>query len=196
MKKTFIVILTLFSVVFMSACSNIKVVSDKDDSVDFTQFKTFEYYGWAKDSDKLLNPFDKERIEQAFGKELAARGLTRVEKGSGGDLIITLYVVTEQKKRITATTTGMGGGYYGYGYRYRGYGPSYGWAGGSARTVYNEQDYVVGTLIIAMYNAKEKKLIWESSGQATLKESTEGRKEQILEGVAAMMEAYPVPAPQ
>ena len=62
-------------------------------------------------------------------------------------MIVTLYIVTEDKTQITANTTGTGGygGYYGYG-------PGYGWGGGHSTTTYSEYDYTVGTLVIAVYD--------------------------------------------
>lgn len=189
-----------FAVLLLAGCSSIKVTSDYDTTVDFTQFKTFEYYGWAEESNKILNQLEQERIEEAFGKELKKRGLTAVEKGAGGDLIITLYVVTEQKTSTTAntTTTGMGG--YGYGYGgYRGYGPAYGWGGSSmhnSTTTYTERDYIVGTVVIDVYDAKEKKLIWESIGRGTVKESKtpEAKEKNTNIAVAKIMATYPIKA--
>jgi hypothetical protein len=193
MKKTINAAIILFITILLSSCSSVKVVTDKDDTVDFTKFKTFEYYGWSDNSDKILNRFDKERIEHSFGEELAKRGLTGVEKGSGGDLIITLYIVAEQKTQTTATTTGMGGmGGYGYGYGYMGHGPGYGWGGSISHTTYSDYDYTVGTLIIDIYDAKEKKLIWESIGTSTVNEKTKGREERIAKTVALIMQTYPV----
>ncbi len=179
------------SFLILSGCNSIKVISDKDPTVDFSQFKTFEYYGWAEESDKILNRFDKERIESAFGDEFRKRGMTYVE--SGGDVIITLFIVAEQKTKTTATTTGMGGMYGGYG-GYYGYGPGYGWGGGMTTTTYNDYDYVVGTLVVDMYDAKAKHLIWEASGSKTIKEDTKGREDRIKISVAQIMKKYPVPA--
>lgn len=182
--------------ILLAGCSSIKVTSDFDTTVDFTKFKTFEYYGWAEESNKILNQLEQERIESAFGKELNARGLTGVKKGDGGDVLITLYVVTEEKTSTTAntTTTGMGG--YGYG-GYYGYGPAYGWGGSSmhnSTTTYSERDYTVGTLVIDVYDSKEKKLIWESVGQGTIKESKtpEQKEKNTTIAVAKIMATYPV----
>ena len=152
MNIKFGIIALIFAVVF-SACSSVKVTTDMDKSEDFASHKTYEYYGWADNSDQLLNQLDKERIENAFGMELSQRGMTFVE--SGGDLVVTLYIVTQQKQQTTATTTGMGGA-YGYG-GYYGYGPGYGWGGGMSTTTYNTYDYTVGTLVVDIYDAAEKK---------------------------------------
>jgi hypothetical protein len=183
--------LGLISILLLGACSSIKILSDKDDSVDFTKFSTYEYYGWADNSDKILNRFDKERIEKAFGAEFKKRGMSYVE--SGGDAIVTLHIVTEQKTQTTATTTGMGGMYGGYG-GYYGYGPGYGWGGGMSTTTYSDYDYTVGTLIVDMYDAGEKKLIWEASGSGTVKDKEKGREDRINRAVAQIMLKYPVAA--
>lgn len=191
MKIKFGIIALLVAVVF-SACSSLKISTDMDKSADFAAHKTYEYYGWADNSDQILNQLDKERIEKAFGVELSQRGMTYVE--SGGDLIITLYIVTQQKQQTTATTTGMGTGYGGYGGYggYYGYGPGYGWGGGMATTTYNTYDYTVGTLVIDIYDAAEKKLIFESSASGEINDKTKGRDDRIAKTASKMMYEYPV----
>ncbi len=189
MKATFI----SMAIILLGSCSSIKIITDKDATVDFTQFKTFEYFGWAEESDKILNRFDKERIETAFGDEFKKRGMTAVE--SGGDAIVTLFIVTEQKTKTTATTTGMGGMYGGYG-GYYGHGPGYGWGGGMSTTTYSDYDYVVGTLVVDMFDSKAKQLIWEASASGTIKEKTKGREGRIKNTVAQIMAKYPVPVPK
>lgn len=183
---------TLF---FFAGCTSIKVTSDLDKSVDFTKHKTFQYYGWQKDSDKILNSLDKNRIESAFGAEFKKRGLTYVK--DNGDLIVTLLIVTEQKTKTTAntTSTGYGGGYGGY----YGYGPGWGWGAGhagmgmgSATTTYSTYDYNVGTLVVDVFDASEKKLIWEGIGQGTINENPKNRDKTIPKSVAAIMKDYPV----
>jgi len=186
MKK----ILLIASVaLFMLSCSSVKVISDFDKNVDFTQYKSLEYYGWADDSDKILNRFDKERIEKAFAAEFRSRDIEIIE--SGGDLIVTLYIVAEQKTETTAYTSGMGGGYGGYG-GYYGYGPGYGWGGGYSTTTYNDYDYVVGTLLVSVYDAAKKELIWESRGEGTVDEDPNNSEEKIAKTVAQIMYEYPI----
>ncbi|RLD47601.1 MAG: DUF4136 domain-containing protein [Bacteroidetes bacterium] len=177
-------------ILLMAGCSTIQVTSDYDRSVDFTKYKTYSYYGWAHNSDKILNQLDKERIEKAFADEFAKRGLTFEEEG--GDLVVALYIVTEQKQETTATTTSFGGGPY-YGGYYYGYGPGWGWGGGMSTTSINTYDYTVGTLICDVFDAKEQKLIWEGTGQKTVDNDPSTRDETIPKAVAAIMNEYPVP---
>ena len=153
MKKS-ILLIGVLGILLLSSCATTKVKFDYDKSVDFTKFKTYEYFGWAENSDKILNQFDKDRIENAFGMEFKKRDMKHVE--TGGDLIVTLYIVTEKKTQTTATTTSMGGGYGGY----YGYGPRYGWGTGMSHstTTYNDYDDVVGTLVIDVYDAKNESI--------------------------------------
>lgn len=185
MKK---IILLASVAVFMLSCSSLKVSSDLDSTVDFTKYKTFEYYGWADHSDKILTDLQKDRIEKAFAAEFQKRGLKGV--ASGGDAIITLHIVTQDKTQITAntTSTGMYGGYGGY----YGYGPGYGWGGGNSMTTVNEYDYTVGTLLVSMYDAAEKKLIWEAVGQDELDDKPKNQDEKVAKSVGYIMKEYPV----
>jgi hypothetical protein len=183
--------LFLFASVLLASCSSISVVSDVDKTVDFTQFKTLTYHGWADNSDKLLTDLDKRRIENAFQDEFAKRGVTVVKEG--GDIIVALYIVTEQKTETTANTTNMGGMYGGYGYGgYYGYGPGWGYGAGMSTTTYSEHDYTVGTLAVSVYNPKTEKLIWEGVGKGTLKENPKGREERVNEAAKKIMYSYPV----
>ncbi len=188
MKKTGLLLVVL--VFILSSCSTIHVVSDYDHSVDFTKYRTVQYYGWAKNSDQLLTRFDKERIEQSFANEFRKRGMEIVKEN--GDMVVALYVVTKQKTEKTATTTHMGGG-YGWGYSRYGYGPGWGWGGGTSYTTINEDDYTEGTLVVAVYDAKAKKLIWQSVGTKTVSENSNNREQRIAKAVEKIMSKYPVP---
>ncbi|MEN8250684.1 MAG: DUF4136 domain-containing protein [Bacteroidota bacterium] len=191
MKTRLFVAAFMVSLLLLGSCTSIKVVSDHDSSVDFTKFQTFEYHGWAEESNKLLTEFDQRRVENAFAGEFAKRGLKLVEEN--GDLIVTLYIVTEEKTKTTASTTTMGMGGYG---SYYGYGPRYGWGPSmtSSYTTFDEYDYKVGTLVVDVYDANEKKLVWESSGSGTIQDNPNNREERIKIAVSKIMAKYPEPA--
>jgi hypothetical protein len=178
----------LLTIVFLGACSSLTVKSDYDKEADFTKYKTFEYYGWAEDSDKILNRFEKERIEKAFGEEFRKRGLQYVE--NNGDMVVSLFVVAEQKTSTTAHTNhyNMGGyGYGGFGYYGR-----YGMGMGTSTTTYSEQDYTVGTLVVDVFDKAEKKLIWQSVGQKTVDENQKTAEKNFPKVAAAIMKPFPI----
>ena len=47
----------IVALLILNSCSSLSVTTDSDKTVDFTKFKTFSYYGWADNSDKILNQF-------------------------------------------------------------------------------------------------------------------------------------------
>jgi hypothetical protein len=184
-------ILAGFGMIFLAACSSISVITDYDNTVDFTKYKTFEYYGWAKESDQILNDFDKRRIEEAFGNELKSRGLELVE--SGGDLVVSLFIVVQEKTEQRATTSHSGMGYGGYYGDFYGYGPGWGAGPGFSTTTVREYDYNVGTLVIDVFDKAEERLIWESIGKGTVDDDPSSRDKNIPKAVKQIMKDYPVP---
>ncbi|WP_420582748.1 DUF4136 domain-containing protein [Reichenbachiella sp.] len=181
--------LVILSILILSSCASVKVVSDMDNSVDFSTYKTFEYYGWAENSDKLMTDLDKERIETAFGAEFKKRGLELVENGKG-DMEVALYVVSDTKQSTTAHTNYMNTGGYGGGW---GYGYGYGYGGmGTSTTNYTTTEYEVGTLVVSAYDTQTKKLIWQSIGSGTVAEDPAKRAKNIPKAVEKIMATCPI----
>jgi hypothetical protein len=181
MKQIVFIILTFF---LASSCSTLKVTSDFDSTTDFSGYKTYSYLGWSDDSEKILNRFDKERIEKAFAEEFGKRGMSYVEEG--GDIMVSLFIVVDQKTATTAYTDYYGG--YG-GYRYS---MPWGWGGGYSTTRYHEYDYLFGTLVCDVFDSKEKALIWQGVGAGTVNEDPQKRERNIPLAVAKIMAQYPV----
>lgn len=185
MKKiSFLMLIVTF--IFSSCGSSLKVTSQYDSKVNFDEFKTFSYLGWSKNSDQLVNDFDKRKIEDAFKSEFEARNMQFVEKG--GDVEVSLFLVTDTKTATTAYTD-----YYG-GYRGYGYGRPWGWGGGFATTTYHQYDYVVGTLVCDVFNGKDKKLVWQGVGSGTVDDNPSTRDKNIPKAVNKIMSLYPVQA--
>lgn len=172
----------------LAACDSLKLVSDYDKSVDFTKYKTFEFFGWAQNSNEYIPPNDQVLIEDAFAKEFYSRGLS-INK-DGADLIVSLFIVTEQKTEQTAHTSTYGGGYGGY----YGYGPGYGWGRGYSSTYVTTTNYSVGTLIVSVFDKKEERLIWECTANKEIEKDPNRRIKTIPYVVSKIMQKYPVPA--
>lgn len=182
------------AILTLASCSSVKFTSDYDGSVDFTQFKTLSYYGWQEESDKLLNRFEKERIEQAFAEEFEKRGISIIERD--GDIVVSLFIVVDQKKRATAYTNHYGGGGpYGY-YGGYGYGAGWGWGMGYSSTSYNEYDYYVGTLVCDVFDSSTKKLIWQGVVTGEIDDNPKTREKNTPRVVKELMKRYPVAAPK
>lgn len=181
-------LLLVGTVITLMACSGVSVTADYDKTVNFSEYKTFQYYGWMEDSDKILSPFDKKRIEDAFAEEFKSRGFELVKED--GDMVVALFIVTEEKTEKSATTH-HSGGYGGYG-RYYGYGPGWGYGGGYSTTTISEYDYTVGTLVCNVFDAKEEKMIWEGIGTKTVDDDPQSRDKSIPSAVKKIMAQYPV----
>ena len=181
-----ILIVALFTSLIIVSCSSLKVSYDYDKSVDFKKYKTYEYYGWAKESDKIINDLDKKRIEQAFANEFASRELSYVK--TEGELVVTLFIVVEKKTGVTYDTQHYGG-YYG---RYYGYGPGWGWSSSYSTTTAREYDYNVGTLVVDVFDKASEKLIWEGVVSGTVDQNPNNHDKKIPRAVADVMYYYPV----
>lgn len=191
MRNTLIFSITLL---FLGSCSSVKFTSNYDGSVDFTQFKTLSYYGWQDESDKLLNKFEKERIEKAFADEFEKRGISIVERD--GDIIVSLFIVVDQKKGATAYTNHYGGGGpYGY-YGGYGYGAGWGWGMGYSSTSYQEYDYYVGTLVCDVFDSSTKKLIWQGVITGEIDDNPKTRERNTPRVIREVMKKYPVAVPK
>ena len=191
MKKLLFYSITL---AFFASCSSVKFTADYDGDVDFTKYKTLSYYGWTEESDKILNKFEKERIEKAFGDEFEKRGFTLAERD--GDIIVSLFIVVDQKKGATAYTNHYGGGGpYGY-YGGYGYGAGWGWGMGYSSTSYSEYDYYVGTLVCDIFDSKTKKLIWQGVVTGEIDDNPKTREKNTPRVVKELMKKYPVAVPK
>jgi len=182
--KKLIYSLIVIGFIFSSCGSGIKVTSQYDQNVNFNEFKTYSYLGWSEGTDKMLNDFDKKRIESAFIAEFKARNMEYVKEG--GDIEVSLYLVTDNKTATTAYTD-----YYG-GYRGYYYGRPWGWGGGFATTTYDQYDYTVGTLVCDVFQASDKQLIWQGVGSGTINEDASKRDKNIPIAVNKLMSLYPV----
>jgi hypothetical protein len=175
MKYSQALILLAVYILLGASCSpklDVTLFHHADEQVDAANYHTYEYYGWAEGSDSILTQMDKRNIESAFAKEFADRDLAYVKEN--GDLLVSLFLVTNEVMETKATTVYNGGGYgygaynygnyagYGYG-NYYGYGPGYGWGGYmSTSTIYSEYAINEGSLIINIYDNKQKILIYEA----------------------------------
>ncbi|WP_430809399.1 MULTISPECIES: DUF4136 domain-containing protein [unclassified Carboxylicivirga] len=184
-----------FCLLLVAGCTGIKTTVDYDETVDFSTFTTYVFYGWDARTTDALNDFDRRRIEASFEEEFAKRGLKRLDKGQGADLVVSLFLINEERTQKTATTTHrpsmnmyMGfGGYYGYGPGWA-YGPGF---GGYSTTQIQEMNYQVGTLVCSVYDAQKKQLIWESAASKTIDDNPQIRKKSIPYVVRSIVRKYP-----
>jgi len=170
-------------VIFTFGCSSIKITADYDGSAAFESYKTYSYYGWAEGSDKILNDIEKTRIESAFAEEFAKRGMQHVTQN--GDVVISLFIVVDQKTGVTAYNNHYGMGGYGYG-------PGWGWGMGYTTTNYHEYDYYVGALVCDVFDAQSKQLVWQGVASGEINENPKSRERNTPLVIKEIMKKYPV----
>jgi hypothetical protein len=160
---------------FASASFAQQVKTDYDRGADFSQFKT---YTWEKvqTQDQLW----VDRIKEAVNTALAAKGLTPVE--SGGDMAIVAIEMTKNQQTLNTFYDGFGGG---WGWR-RG-----GGFGGFGDATTTTDTYKVGTLVVDMFDAHTKKLVWRGSASDTLSDKSEKNIKNLDKGVQKMFDHFP-----
>ncbi|GGG32550.1 DUF4136 domain-containing protein [Bizionia arctica] len=187
MKSLFKKLSFLLLTIFLTSNISAQVNADYDKSTDFNKYKTYSLEGWAKNSDQLLNPFDKQRITDALKSELESRGITLVE--TGGEIAVTLYLTIKQATDYTAYTNFNGG--MGYAGRW-GYARGIGMGMGSASTNVSETNYNVGTLIIDMYDSTSKSMIWQGDMTSDIETNASKRDKTIPKKMSKLMKKFPV----
>ena len=192
MKNPIKIFTSLVVFLFAYNLSFAQVNSDYDKSTDFSKYKTYTFAGWQKNSDQLLNDLDKKRVLEAFKAEFASRNMTLVTEN--GDAAVSLYLVIDNKTSTTAYTNYTGGMGYGAGMG-RGWGMGVGGVGiGSSTTTYSNDDYKEGTLVVDLYDATSKNLIWQGTLQSVISDKASKRDKTIPKKVGKLMGKFPVDA--
>jgi len=165
---------TMFFVVMLGAAFAQHIKTDFDHQANFSQYKT---YSWQEI--KPANSLWDARIKNAVDAQLAAKGWTQVD--SGGDVAVVAMKTSKTQRTLQTFYDGFGGG---WGWRRFG-------GGGFGDATTTEQDYKVGTLVIDLYDAKTKQLIWRGSAQDTLSDQATKNEKNLDKGVAKMFKAFP-----
>src|ERR1700726_3669978 len=149
-----------------------QVKTDYDRSANFSQYKT---YSWEKvqTQDQLW----VDRIKQAVNTALAAKGLTPVE--SGGDISIVAIEMTKNQQTLNTFYDGFGGGW-----RWRG-------GGGFGDATTTVDTYKVGTLVVDLFDAHTKTLLWRGSSSETLSDKSDKNIKNLDKGVQKMFDHFP-----
>lgn len=170
----------LIALIFTS-CSSVKVLSDYDQEVDFTSYKSYAFYKTGIDQAQISD-LDKKRILRAIEYEMGARGFVKSENP---DLLVSIF--TREREQVDVYNYpygwGWGWGYWGYYSPY--WGPAY-----YGPTVSTSTE---GSLYIDLIDAKSKQLVWQGKGVGTLNKSKkiEKKEQQIRQFVSEILEQYP-----
>ena len=148
------------------------VNTDYDRDANFNKYKT---YSWTKvQTDDALWVA---RIKGAVNSALVAKGWKEVE--TGGDVAIIAMEMTKDHKTLNTYYDNFEGG---WGWR---------WGGGFGDATTTEDTYKVGTLVVDMFDSKNKKLIWRGSSSETLSSKSDTNIKNLDRGVQKMFAHFP-----
>jgi uncharacterized protein with gpF-like domain len=177
-------VLVLMGIVFLVAgkLSAQEVKTDYDRSANFTQYKT---YSW--EHVKTKDPLDIDRIKNAVNATLSAKGWTHVD--SDGDVSIIAIQMTQNEQTLNTFYEGYGGG---WGWRRFGGGD----LGGFGDATTTTETYKVGTLVVDLYDAKTKQLIWRGSASDALSNNSNKNIKNLDKAVEKMFKSFPPGSPK
>jgi hypothetical protein len=144
---------------------------DYDHSANFPQYHT---YSWLKveAGDSLW----QDRIQRAVDDELMAKGWMRV--ATGGDAAVSAIGSTHNEQELNTFYNGIGGGW-----RWGGFGEA-------TTTVQNVRE---GDLMVDIFDAHTKKLIWRGTAEKALSGKAETNEKKMRDEVKDMFKKFPPP---
>lgn len=179
MKKIRMMTGVFFGAALLFLCGSIfaqDVKVDFDDKFDFSTLKTFS----IKLGTSWGNPLSEKRVLDEFEAALTKKGWTKAEDEAGADAVVILNGATQEKKDLN---TFYSGGYGGWGYR--------GWGGGMSTAHTTVSEYTVGTLVVDIFDAKGKQLVFRGIAQDELSDKPEKNQKKLAKASEKMFKDFP-----
>jgi len=134
-------------------------------------FENYHTYYWEKV--QTSNPLWESRIRDAVDRDLQAKGWQKVE--SAGEVALTAVGSARNQQEYETFYNGLGG------WRWGGFG----------ETTTTVQNYRVGSLVLDMYDARNKQLIWRGIASDTLSDKPEKNEKTLDKAVEKMLKDFP-----
>ena len=177
-------------VLALAACSVTCAQDVRTNYMPGTNFSKFHTYAWVDEvqgipsvgghPDQILDA----QVKQAIDSQMAAKGFTKVDRGTP-DLLLGYQLMVNAEKQINGFGDSWGG--WGWG----GWGP---WGGGSFGSFQaNTSTNYIGTFIIGMYDPAVKKLVWIGGAQHAIEPSKKPEKnqERLNKGAQKLLKNFP-----
>ena len=145
---------------------------DFDKAFDFSTIKTYS----IKIGTPWGNNLSERRVLSEIDEAIAAKGWKKGAEGQA-NLLIVLHGATQTKRSASTFYSGMGG------YRYGGM--------GTASTVVSE--YTVGTLVVDMFDAKSKNLVFRGTAEDELSDNPDRNAQRLEKASTKMFRNFPPP---
>lgn len=155
----------------VAVAQDVKV--DFDKAASFAGIKTFS----LKVATTWGNPLSEKRVTDEITQGLTEKGWTLAEEGKA-DAQVVLHGATETKRSLNTFYSGMGG------YRYRGF-------GGTGTATPTESEYLVGTLVVDIFDAKSKALLWRGTAQDELSDKPDKNVKKLAKASDKLFKDFP-----
>jgi hypothetical protein len=147
---------------------------DFDPAANFAAIKSFN----IKLGTSWGNTISEKRVMDEFTQSLTEKGWKLAPEGQG-DALVVVHGASQVKKDLNTFYSGMGG----YGYR--------GWGGGMGTATTTVNEYTVGTLVVDIFEAKSKSLMWRGIAQDELSDKTEKNIKKLGKASDKMFKEFP-----
>ena len=150
-----------------------------NNSYAFDAVKTFAWQDTPETSLEDRNPFMHSLIKNTIEAELATSGLTEVE--ANPDVWVNYHASTTTDTQLRTDSYGysMGGyGMAGWGY--------YGMAAGPVSSTTRVVEYTRGTLVVDIWDAKSKELVWRGTVSDTLPDNVQKAEKLVVKAIGKM----------
>jgi len=167
-RRTMIVALVAAMAATGAWAQDVKV--DYDHAANFGAIKTFS----LKLGTSWGNPISEKRVTDDVTGALVAKGWALAPEDQA-DAQVVLHGATQTKHSLNTYYSGMGG---------------YRWGGmGSATTTATE--YKVGTLLVDIFDAKTKSLMWRGIAQDEASDKTEKNIKKVSKAIEKLFKDFP-----
>lgn len=161
-----------------AAPASAQTTIDYDGTVDFTAYKT---YSWGQNTSSG-NPAADARIIEEIEMRLTAAGWKRANPGEG-EVVVAEHATVKNDVSVDTFYTG-----WGTGWGWTGFGPG----AGVGTTI--SQALRSGSLVVDMFDAGSKKLIWRGTAEGALSTKPEENVPKVQKIIARLFKKFP-PAP-
>jgi hypothetical protein len=167
------VVIPLLSIVAGSANAQ-KVSVDYNHQVNFSNYKT---YVWIHRPRYRLDPLMEQRAVDAINAALTANGWREVP--AGADVAVAAHFATRRERTLETFYDGFGGGWHWH------FGPGFGTA------VTTVQTYEIGALVVDLFDAQTKDLIWRGVATDTLSQNPQKDTKKLEKAVDKLFSRFP-----
>ena len=169
-----------------TACAySIKTATDYNHEVNFSNYHSFFVIKGNPSGNALMDQRAQGDVESA----LTSKGWIEVPQGQG-EAAVVVHASTKTKHTYETLYDGWGGWGWRGGWR-RGYGGGFGGGLDSATTYVN--DIKVGTLVVDIFDAKNKQVIWHGTATDALSDKAASNAAAAQQAIDKMFTTFPPP---